>query len=77
MTTVEKEEEEIRAQVEKRKKDDVKRQLALEQAQKEEQQAVWREKKKQKTKVKVDGRLQEYTDKKETPIFASQYKTSR
>lgn len=37
MTTVEKEEEEIRAQVEKRKKDDVKRQLALEQAQKEEQ----------------------------------------
>ena len=27
--------------------------------------------------MKVEERLKEYKDKKETPIFASQYKTSR
>jgi hypothetical protein len=30
-----------------------------------------------KTKAMVENRLKEYNDKKETPIFASQYKLSR
>ena len=77
MTTVEREEEEIKQEIEKRKKEDIKRQEAQELAEKEEKMAAWREKKKVKTKAMVEGRLKEYNDKKETPIFASQYKLSR
>jgi len=37
----------------------------------------WREKKKTKTRAKVEERLKEYQDKKETPTFASLYHKSR
>jgi len=53
------------------------RQIEYEQSQKEEALKHWREKKQGKTKHKVDARLQEYKDKKETPTFANQYHKSR
>jgi len=77
MTTVEKEEEEIRAELERRKKAELQRQSEHEAAQKEEALQFWREKKRAKTKQKVDERLKEYKDKKETPTFANQYHKSR
>lgn len=46
-------------------------------AQKELALLDWREKKKAKTRQKVDDRLQQYKDKKETPTFANQYHKSR
>jgi hypothetical protein len=77
MTTVEKEEEEIKQELERRKKTDLERQIAHEAAQKEEALQFWREKKRAKTKTKVEERLKEYKDKKETPTFANQYHKSR
>jgi len=69
MTTVEREEQEIQEEMERRKKADVLRQIELENQQKEEQARMWREKKKDKTKSKVNLKLKEYNDKKDTPTF--------
>lgn len=77
MTTVEREEQEIKAELEKRQKAGLQQQIENEKAQKEEALQHWREKKKAKTRAKVDDRLQEYKEKKETPTFASQYHKSR
>jgi len=77
MTTVEREEQEIKAELEKKQKAGLQKQIENEKAQKEEALQYWREKKKTKTRAKVEERLKEYQDKKETPTFASLYHKSR
>lgn len=77
MTTVEKEEKEIAEALEQRKKADIQRSIEQEKKQKQAALDQWREKKKTRTQEKVNQRLGEFKDKKETPTFAKQFHISR
>ena len=77
MTNIEKEEQDILAEREKLKKAEEAEKKQLELEEEEKTAAVGRNEKQLRTRVKVETRLEEYRQKKETQLFSSHYHLSR
>lgn len=77
MTTVEKEENEILAEIERRKLQDASKVVEAEEAQKELLTQKWREEKKARAIQKINQKLKHFNGLKNTKTFSSQYHKSR
>lgn len=77
MTTVEKEENEILAEIDRRKNLDAEKVVEAEEHQKELLQQKWREEKKTRAVQKIDQKIKAFNDRKNTKTFSSQYHKSR